>query len=361
MPTASTPAAIPIRLFGKPSFHRGSTSVERFRTRTLGWIFAYLVLHHDRIISRDEVIAALWPDTDDPERTRQTLRRELAFLRQALGEEAYRLSSPSKSTLALDLKGIAVDLFAFQEAIKTGDLERVVLLYTGEFLFECGAQWAFLKREECRALYQKTLIELARRALEAHQPETAVVYLKRCFQGDRLQEEVAHDLMEAYRAMNAYTEAIQVYRELRSELKHALDTSPQAKTTALYHVMVKAFSERKRPPRRADEQTANPQGIVPAMLVRLIGRKNTVSEVLRRLEQTPLVTLIGTGGIGKSHLALQIAHLAWPDYPDGVWFVDLFNVRDPETVISEIASVLEQPHEEASGEQTLVRFLKSKW
>jgi predicted ATPase/DNA-binding SARP family transcriptional activator len=361
VPTALTLSCLPIRLFGKPGFHIGVASVDKFRTRTLGWIFAYLVLHHGRTISREDVIEALWPDADDPEITRQTLRRQLAFLRQALGEEAYRLSSPTKSTLALDLTGVSVDLFAFEEALKKGDLDQAVRLYTGDFLSECGAPWAVLKREECRVGCQKALRELARRALEAQQPEAALPYLKRCFQEDRLQEDVAQDLMAAYRATNAYKEAIQVYRELRSELEHGLDALPQPQTTALYEAILKAYSDRKRAPRGPGVQAAEPVGTVPAMLVRLIGRKGTVSEVLRRLEQTPLITLLGTGGIGKSQLALQIAHMAWPDYPDGVWFVDLLKVRDPELLISEIAAVLGQPQEEAPSEQTLARYLKSKW
>jgi predicted ATPase/DNA-binding SARP family transcriptional activator len=350
-----------IRLFGKLNLLVGEESIDKFRTRTVGWIFAYLVLHHDRSIRRDDVIEALWPDAEDPYTTRQTLRRQLAFLRQALGEEAYRLSSPTKSTLRLDLTGAFVDYFAFEDAIKTGDLARAITLFTGDFLQECGALWALLIREECRVYYLNALIEVARQAIHSCQPETAIPYLQRCFKEDRSQEEVAQDLMETYSATNAYTDAIQVYRELRSELARKYDTCPQEKTTAKYREVLKAFSDQKRVHRGPSAQATSPVGTVPAMLVRLIGRKRAVSEVLGHLEQTPLITLTGTGGIGKSQLALQIAHLAWPDYPDGVWFVDLLNVRTPEFLISEIAAVLGQPHEETPGEQTLLRFLKSKW
>ena len=361
MYTGVTPPRLEIRLFGKLTLRIGTEFIDKFRTRTVGWIFAYLVLHHDRTIGREEIIEGLWPNAADPCTTRQTLRRQLAFLRQALGEEAYRLSSPTKSTLKLDLTGACVDVFLFEEAIAGEDPNRAVSAYAGEFLPECGAIWALLRREECKLLYRTALQDCARQALQSGETEAALPYLQSCFLEDRSQEQVAQDLMEAYRAANAYGEAIQVYRELRSELASMFDTYPQAQTTKAYRDILKAFADQKRAPRGPCAQAAAPIGTVPEMLVRLVGRKRTVSEVLRRLEQTPLVTLTGTGGIGKSQLALQIAHMAWPDYPDGVWFVNLLDVRAPELLISEIATLLGQPLDETHTEQTLVRYLRSKW
>jgi predicted ATPase/DNA-binding CsgD family transcriptional regulator len=53
-----------------------------------------------------------------------------------------------------------------------------------------------------------------------------------------------------------------------------------------------------------------------------------------------LITLTGPGGVGKTRLALEIARAALPDFPDGVWFVDLSDITDPALVPNAIARAL---------------------
>ena len=53
-----------------------------------------------------------------------------------------------------------------------------------------------------------------------------------------------------------------------------------------------------------------------------------------------LVTLAGPGGVGKTRLALAVAADAADGFPDGVWFVGLAPIRQPELVASAIAQVL---------------------
>jgi ATP-dependent Clp protease ATP-binding subunit ClpA len=78
---------------------------------------------------------------------------------------------------------------------------------------------------------------------------------------------------------------------------------------------------------------------LPQPLTSFIGRERevaTVVDYLRR-EHVQLVTLTGPGGVGKTRLAIRIAEIAETDFPDGVWFVSLAPVRDPELVATTIA------------------------
>jgi predicted ATPase/class 3 adenylate cyclase len=75
-------------------------------------------------------------------------------------------------------------------------------------------------------------------------------------------------------------------------------------------------------------------------LNRFIGRSRVLPAVRALLQQHRLVTLYGTGGIGKSRLAMQLGTELIDDYPDGVWFVELAPLADGARVAQAVAAVL---------------------
>jgi predicted ATPase len=83
-------------------------------------------------------------------------------------------------------------------------------------------------------------------------------------------------------------------------------------------------------------------GRVPRPLTRLIGRDGDVTRVLELLDdpENRMLTLFGTGGVGKTRLALAVAERAKDRYPDGVAYVELAAVTEPSLVIPTIAEAL---------------------
>ncbi len=79
---------------------------------------------------------------------------------------------------------------------------------------------------------------------------------------------------------------------------------------------------------------------LPVQLTGFVGREMEVLGLRKRLEVSPLVTLTGPGGIGKTRLALQCAAEMTDDHPDGVWLVELASVREAAHVAPAIAGVL---------------------
>src|SRR3954454_10097043 len=63
-------------------------------------------------------------------------------------------------------------------------------------------------------------------------------------------------------------------------------------------------------------------------LTALIGRERDVEAINRSLETSRLVTLVGSGGVGKTRLALQVASARQDAHPEGVWLVELAAVTD---------------------------------
>jgi len=79
---------------------------------------------------------------------------------------------------------------------------------------------------------------------------------------------------------------------------------------------------------------------LPIQVTSFLGRDEDVAEVKKLLEKTRLLTLAGTGGVGKTRLALQVGAELLDQHPDGVWFVDLAGLQDPDLIASEMAAVL---------------------
>jgi len=86
---------------------------------------------------------------------------------------------------------------------------------------------------------------------------------------------------------------------------------------------------------------------LPVQLTSFVGREQEIVEARRLLAASHLLTLTGPGGTGKTRLALQIAAEVLPDYPDGVWLVELAPLADPAYILPALAAVFdlrEQPN-----------------
>jgi predicted ATPase/class 3 adenylate cyclase/predicted negative regulator of RcsB-dependent stress response len=79
---------------------------------------------------------------------------------------------------------------------------------------------------------------------------------------------------------------------------------------------------------------------LPVQPTPLIGRERELQDVLDLIASARLLTLSGAGGSGKTRLALQAAAEVVDDFVDGVWFISLADMTDPELVVPTIASVI---------------------
>jgi predicted ATPase/DNA-binding CsgD family transcriptional regulator len=78
---------------------------------------------------------------------------------------------------------------------------------------------------------------------------------------------------------------------------------------------------------------------LPVQRTTLIGRREEMEMVKGLLAETALVTLTGSGGVGKTRLAVQTGAEVIDAYSDGVWLADLAAVADPGAVAAQVASM----------------------
>jgi predicted ATPase len=99
---------------------------------------------------------------------------------------------------------------------------------------------------------------------------------------------------------------------------------------------------------------------IPIPLTRMIGRAPVVATLASRLAHTRLVTIVGSGGIGKTTVAMATADHLYAFYPHGVCFVDLASITDPLLMSGTVASALGLATVSRDPMPKVIGFLKHK-
>ena len=366
--------SLEIRLFGSMEVRIGPRPLPRLRSRKGLWLLALLALREGRSVERSWLAGTLWPDCSEA-RALRSLRQSLHDSRLVLGPEAGRLTGEGPRMLRLDVDGAAVDVLAFDAAIARGDpasLEAATALYRGCLLEECAEAWVMGERLPREHAYVAALERLGAAAMARREPAAAAHYLRLAVGVDPCQEELQRALMQALAECGNAAGALLVYRQFRTLLWREVAAEPTEETKALFRRLreqTRGCVERAGG-RRSEGETgrgeclplhlplASPRRL-PLPLTPLIGRDDATREVVCRLAGARLVTLTGTGGIGKTRLALQVAEELADDDEAGAAFVDLAPIADPATVPEALRAALEIPPGDARQEtiEALQRYL----
>jgi predicted ATPase/DNA-binding SARP family transcriptional activator len=357
-----------IRLFGPLEVSLHGMPLPPLRSQRAKWLLALLALRHGREVERMWLAGTLWPDSTDAQ---ATLRRILTDLRHALGDQADRINSTSRTTLRFDVKDASVDVIAFDRAITRGDqtsLEQAVSLYRGPLLEGCSEEWVIQDREVREQAYLNALESLADLAVSRAEFSRAADYLQLAVSIDPLRECAQRSLMKAFSACGDHSAAVEVYRDLRLHLRNELNTEPDPETINVYEQIRQRAKERamqSRPPMSL-APSHPPSGsrqpsTIPHALTSLVGREQELREIKARLSAARLVTLTGAGGVGKTRLAIQAVHEISGEFVDGAVFVDLAPISDPNLVAQTVASNLDIREEPGQSlAETLAHLLVEK-
>ena len=324
--------------------------------------------------SRESLSALLWPDFEQA-KAFSNLRTILWELRQAMGEDwliAERESVQLNPGAEIDLD-VAHFLDLLSQARQQNDPAlRIPLLVEGTKLYRDHFlsgfslkdapnfnEWAFAEAEELRRKLADALSILSEDYRALGQADKAIPYARRLVTVDQLNESSHRQLMEVYWQAGQHSAALKQYQTCEQILRKELNLDPQPETRALYKKILKGEVK----PVRVEKQieTVSPKNNLPLQLTTFIGREREQDEIIHLVKKDRLVSLVGTGGIGKSRLSIQAGFALLNDFPNGMWLVELAPLSDPELVPQTVFTTLgliEQPGR--SLLEILTDFLRSK-
>jgi predicted ATPase len=156
--------------------------------------------------------------------------------------------------------------------------------------------------------------------------------------GNLSQEALAEAARMSVAAISAYERGLRSapHRESMTLLADALGLSGAARRE------FEAAGRRKSKPRLLSDQATSDRAIgnIPVETSSFVGREIELAQLVQHIRLERFVTVTGTGGIGKTRLAIRAATQCARDYRDGVWFVDFSAVSDDGDVIGKIAAVV---------------------
>ena len=329
-------------------------------TPTQCTVLAALLLRAGHVVSVAALARAIWDDVPPPS-ARTTIQGHIKRLRQLLGPASERIVTRAPGYLIVAHPG-ELDECRFTElrsqagsAAQAGEWGRAA-----DLLRDALAQWTgeplanvpsgFLRRTEVPRLAELRL-EAQEARIEADmrlgRNEAGIAELRALVSGHPFRERFWELLMLALYRAGRQADALSAYQQARDALRESLGIDPGQRLQRLQAQVLSADPEldtdeppARDHPLRTQQITPQPH-VVPSQLLAdlpdFTGRAPEASALRQMLlpfaEGRPgvarVVTVSGPGGIGKTTLALHVAHGLCVHFPDGQLFISLGGAASP--------------------------------
>ncbi len=344
---------------------------DAWRLRKMKTLIKLLALAPSHQLHREQLLDLLWPELK-PEDAAHNLHQTLYVARRTLepkGKRDHYLQLQDEVVVLSPHAPLWVDVDAFEAAAeqarrqKTIEAYRAALdLYEGDLLPEDRYDDQINRRREALCDSHHALLLALAALYETHkQYEQARAALEQLIASDPAHEEAQRALMRVLALGGHRQQALRQYQALREALQREVEAEPDRDSQRLYDEILRnqltpsepaapflppiaraptlLFPQPSEPPA---SKRHSPQNNLPAPLATFVGREHERAEVKRLLDSTRLLTLVGSGGCGKTRLALQVASELQQaqQFADGVWLVELADLSEPSLVVQAAASAL---------------------
>jgi DNA-binding SARP family transcriptional activator len=329
-------------------------------------LLAALLLRGGQTATAQELVDALWGE-EPPQRALAALRTYASRLRKVLGAEALISESGGYAIrlgpdTGIDADTAAAHALEAEKAVSSGDRGRARELYglalaqwDGEPLAHIPGPYAENQRtrlEEWRLSLLEHRLDLD---LQLGSHAEAVSELTALTAEHPLRERLRELLMLALYRSGRQAEALAVYADTRRLLAEELGVDPRPELAELQQRILRADEELAQPV----EESAPPgtatfvrPAQLPATVPDFTGRTAFVAELGDQLVAAEsrvmaVSAVAGIGGVGKTTLAVHVAHAARDRFPDGQLYIDLQGAgpapAEPEAVLGAFLRALGIP------------------
>ncbi|MGW6445723.1 BTAD domain-containing putative transcriptional regulator [Lentzea sp. NPDC055074] len=341
-----------LRVLGDVGVWTGSRRVEVGHARQQ-CVLAVLAVEANRVITVDQLLERVWAQ-DLPLRSRQVLQNYLSRLRQVLSPEGIGIERRSNGYVLLADPGL-VDLQRFRHLVTLArDAEdehafalfgQALGLWRGEPFAGLETPWLAAVRTSLQQERLAAQLDRADVALRCGRHTEVLTELFELAEQDSLNERVAGLLVLALHHAGRTADALAHFRHVREELVEQLGIEPGEALRNVHQRILDA--DTVLPPHPAKAERPVPRQL-PAPPRWFTGRGAELARLDHALSADPhrpltgtvVVSAIGgTGGIGKTCLALTWAHRHLDEFPDGQLFVDLHGFSPAEEPMTPAVAV----------------------
>ncbi|WP_116949596.1 AfsR/SARP family transcriptional regulator [Jiangella endophytica] len=337
-------------------------------TGRLRALIAVLALSAGRTVTVAQLIETLWAE-NLPASPRRSVQTYVTRLRTLLGPD---LIATSATGYLLHAEPDAVDVLRFQRLLERADgsadplrqrahLTEALALWRGRPFDDVESAW--LAGTEAPRLAERYLAAQERRIaldLELGRPADLVPELRELTTAHPLREPAWALLLETLERSGRRAEALAQYERVRARLSTELGVEPGPRLQTVYARLLAQTPARRMPPsvRRTPRQ-------LPADVPDFVGRADALALLDHAAATSPVATVSGTAGVGKTTLAVHWAHSISDRFPDGQLYVNLRGFDpdrppvDPTDAIRGFLDALRVPHElipaDTDGQAALYR------
>ncbi|MDT7782104.1 MAG: hypothetical protein QOF58_523, partial [Pseudonocardiales bacterium] len=282
-------------------------------------VLAVLAMRSPHSVSRAELIDAVWGD-DPPSSASGSLHTYISALRRLV--EPDLPSRACGSLIVTTDSGYAclsapADLCEFESLRQSGQLRSALEIWRGTALSDVPGPFAERQRARLEELRLTAVEDWAEAAISAGEHGEVVDTVTRVVADQPVRERLVGLLMLALSKSGRQAEALAVFRACRTALVDQLGVEPGPELQEQHSLILRGGAPRTVRPAQTTHDT-----------IGFVGRDSEIAELCARLSgsepRTVVISAIdGTGGIGKTALAVHVAHLLVDRFPDGQLFIDL--------------------------------------
>jgi predicted ATPase/DNA-binding SARP family transcriptional activator len=372
-------AGLVFSLLGQLQIKHRQLGAITLTTRKAIGLLAYLLIESDHAHSREFLLGLLWPDLPTAA-AQNNLRVTWAYLQKALGtsasDEQPHLIGDRLALRFNPLSDHELDVARFRTLIEAcrlhphsdqqdcsecaARLTEALDLVRGDFLDEFSLanclqfdEWLLTQRQHFQMQETAALEQLAAFHERAGQLAEAERTIRRLLDHDPLSEAAYRRLMSVLAQADQRSAALDAYETCRRVLATELGLAPSVETVTL--------AEQIRA--RALFEAHTTQTALPPVLTRFFGRQQESARLVDLLSRRTvrLVTLTGPGGVGKTRLAIEVAHRMAGVFAYDICLVELAGVADGSAVDDTVAAALRLPTNTGrSSTSAILDYLRGK-